>query len=384
MKQYLLFVFILSFALFLSGCDFGAVCGDGYCDSSEEFLNNCHQDCGGLPPIEFECHVDIECDDNNDYTNDFCMKGFCVHEILDCLSDEDCEENMFCEEGICFGYAEPFEPTIICNDTDGGIDYYTSGTVTRIEIYENGGGALTAVDVCDGALLLEEKYCNEELDIETDNYNCTESGMICELGACVNETVLTVLVFSNSSPVESIPINQTLIISNSSPINLTPIINDSLPPVVIICNDTDGGFDYAEIGVAYGTLDDETHAWIDYCTDAVNLIEYGCSGLNVTFETHGCEFACSNGACINQNLTCTWSDWRNQDQPSGTGDYEPVTDICASSNIENLECQTLTGADWSETGERYECIPNYGGRCVKSLQSDNACQDYKVRVCCKE
>ena len=103
MKKILLSVFVL-LVLFVAGCDFGAICGDGVCDPSEDWLNNCPQDCN-LVPVP-ECRVNVDCDDDSDYTVDLCDDGYCYHEVLDCLYDSDCDDDNgetrdYCEDNEC-------------------------------------------------------------------------------------------------------------------------------------------------------------------------------------------------------------------------------------------------------------------------------------------
>ncbi len=113
--------FLLVLTIFFSSCNWGAICGDEYCDSSEEFMGNCPQDCNPIIPPEPECIINSDCDDNNPYTNDFCFEDFCVHGDLGCLVDEDCDDensytNDFCFEGVC--EYEDFECLVDkdCND----------------------------------------------------------------------------------------------------------------------------------------------------------------------------------------------------------------------------------------------------------------------------
>jgi hypothetical protein len=82
-----------------------------------------------------------------------------------------------------------------------------------------------------------------------------------------------------------------------------------------------------------------------------------------------------------------WTSWFDRDEPSGNGDYETLHDfknegypVCASPI--DIQCQTLNGVDWTQTGEVYTCAPSQGGSCVNSQQPDGSCQDYRVRFLC--
>jgi hypothetical protein len=87
--------------------------------------------------------------------------------------------------------------------------------------------------------------------------------------------------------------------------------------------------------------------------------------------------------------TGTWTGWMNRDDPSGSGDWETLADLRATNNICNgaapigIDCRTLSGVDWRNTGEVYTCDPAQGGICQNNLQTDGSCQDYQVRFLCQ-
>lgn len=81
-----------------------------------------------------------------------------------------------------------------------------------------------------------------------------------------------------------------------------------------------------------------------------------------------------------------WTSWQDIDDPSGNGDYEIVRDAtnegrtCA--NPISVECQTLSGVPWYNTGEAYTCDTGNGGYCRNADQPDGFCLDYRVRFLC--
>ncbi|XP_066291079.1 cartilage intermediate layer protein 1-like [Branchiostoma lanceolatum] len=88
---------------------------------------------------------------------------------------------------------------------------------------------------------------------------------------------------------------------------------------------------------------------------------------------------------------CTrWTSWYDRDNPSGTGDWETLTDlrrenpgqICsAPSAIEARRRGTQTPA--SQTGEQFSYFDTtVGFVCKNSDQTDRYCLDYEVRFCC--
>ena len=87
--------------------------------------------------------------------------------------------------------------------------------------------------------------------------------------------------------------------------------------------------------------------------------------------------------------TGTWTAWLNRDDPSGTGDWETLADfraaginICNGAAPIGIDCATLTGVDYRNTGEVYSCTPGTGGICQNAWQTDGACLDYQVRFQC--
>lgn len=90
---------------------------------------------------------------------------------------------------------------------------------------------------------------------------------------------------------------------------------------------------------------------------------------------------------LNIAASGSWTSWFDRDAPGGVGDYETLEafknegyPVCASPI--GVQCQTLNGVDWTQTGEVYTCTPSAGGYCVNSQQPDGSCLDYRVRFLC--
>ncbi|REG29840.1 microsomal dipeptidase-like Zn-dependent dipeptidase [Archangium gephyra] len=84
--------------------------------------------------------------------------------------------------------------------------------------------------------------------------------------------------------------------------------------------------------------------------------------------------------------TGNWTGWLNRDGPSGSGDWEGLSDFVLAgqtcSSPVGIECQNTSGVNWTQTGEVYTCAPTVGGICNNANQSDGYCQDYRVRFLC--
>ncbi|XP_035697514.1 cartilage intermediate layer protein 2-like [Branchiostoma floridae] len=88
---------------------------------------------------------------------------------------------------------------------------------------------------------------------------------------------------------------------------------------------------------------------------------------------------------------CTnWTAWFDRDNPSGTGDWETLTDLRSESPGQICSTPTRiqarvisTGQDAALTGEQFAFYDTTKGFvCKNNDQSDNMCLDYKVRFCC--
>lgn len=81
-----------------------------------------------------------------------------------------------------------------------------------------------------------------------------------------------------------------------------------------------------------------------------------------------------------------WTEWLNRDNAGGSGDYETLSEFLktgqACANPIAIECSTLDGRDWAETGQNYVCDVGKGGICVNRNQSGSGCLDYRVRFLC--
>jgi len=150
-----------------------------------------------------------------------------------------------CVDGAC---AKP-----ACSDTDGGKNYYVKGVVTS--------SAGAKGDFCLGSEsnILYESYCDENGDIATEQYNCMSENKECGDGRCI--------------------------VVGREP----------------ICQDSDGGKNYFEEGVA--TLGSDSKG--EFCmlgSDANVLVESFCNEYgNTDSERYKCQNVgakCSNGRCI--------------------------------------------------------------------------------------
>uniref|UniRef100_A0A8C5ENW2 WxxW domain-containing protein n=1 Tax=Gouania willdenowi TaxID=441366 RepID=A0A8C5ENW2_GOUWI len=84
-----------------------------------------------------------------------------------------------------------------------------------------------------------------------------------------------------------------------------------------------------------------------------------------------------------------WTQWFDRDDPSGTGDWETLTNlrnenpgkICPKPA--DIEVETLSGNSVVQTGEViYKMDTTTGFVCKKNDQPDKKCEDYKVRFRC--
>ncbi len=160
-----------------------------------------------------------------------------------------------------------------CTDSDGGLDYYTKGSVTVCTFTDTGGGCGGASDSCSGDVLTEG-YC-ENNDSKTIKYTCPYG---CSNGACLSTGTTT-----------------------------------TIPTT---CTDSDSGKNY----YIKGTVKNQFGSFVDGCSSnglacpGSNCIENGqWNGKNLKFVdemyceegsykvgsiSYECPYGCVDGACV--------------------------------------------------------------------------------------
>ncbi|XP_078616292.1 uncharacterized protein LOC144884710 [Branchiostoma floridae x Branchiostoma japonicum] len=95
---------------------------------------------------------------------------------------------------------------------------------------------------------------------------------------------------------------------------------------------------------------------------------------------------------LDQDSCTSWTAWFDRDDPSGTGDWETLTDLRTENPGQICPAPTAiqarvisTGQDASLTGEQFAYYDTTTGFvCKKNDQSDSRCLDYEVRFCCAD
>jgi len=85
-----------------------------------------------------------------------------------------------------------------------------------------------------------------------------------------------------------------------------------------------------------------------------------------------------------------YTNWYNKDAQGGFGDFEERSEhlrlfgLCDGNIPVGIECQTLSGIDWTLTGDVVEyCEPELGLVCLNANQVDGTgCENYRVRYSC--
>ncbi len=87
----------------------------------------------------------------------------------------------------------------------------------------------------------------------------------------------------------------------------------------------------------------------------------------------------------------SWTEWYNTDNPGDGGDFESLSHIrdslfydnpCGGDNPLYIECKTISGEDYTETGEDVTCSLEEGFKCRNS-DNPEGCSDYQIRFYCK-
>lgn len=159
--------------------------------------------------------------------------------------------------------------------------------------------------------------------------------------------------------------------------NLGPFISETnlnckdITPKPDPCIETDEGYDIYNKGKLNGGENTcENGECEDYCVlngEPANtgdaLIEYYCEDDVAKSEKIECQNNCKYGACQEQP-EYEWTQWFDRDNPSGNGDYETIKlqpEVCEIPK--DIECQTLSGIDWTKTNQEVTCNTEVGFFC---------------------
>ncbi|XP_078584280.1 uncharacterized protein LOC144866630 [Branchiostoma floridae x Branchiostoma japonicum] len=130
---------------------------------------------------------------------------------------------------------------------------------------------------------------------------------------------------------------------------------------------------------------------LEPCVDNLCFLVRCSAGLEcVMNHCGGCNPMC---VPIKPIVRCTsWTDWLDRDDPSGTGDWETLSDlqqdfpgrICDAPTA--IQARVIgTGQDALATGENFVFFDaTTGFVCRKEDQKDGMCLDYEVRFCCPD
>jgi len=159
----------------ISKTDFDVGGNGTQCIDSDGGIN---YDVKGSCTDSFGAQGDDECLDRVTLSEKYCSaKPDCFAKSYDCPHG--------CSNGACITEAPQPNVTVNCNDTDGGINYFTKGSVSGNIGSAYPAGLETYTDYCtsDNQSLIE-RYCTDDYTNFTTHYPC-EYG--CSDGACLTE-----------------------------------------------------------------------------------------------------------------------------------------------------------------------------------------------------
>uniref|UniRef100_A0A3P9I653 WxxW domain-containing protein n=1 Tax=Oryzias latipes TaxID=8090 RepID=A0A3P9I653_ORYLA len=97
-------------------------------------------------------------------------------------------------------------------------------------------------------------------------------------------------------------------------------------------------------------------------------------------------FSCPSAYCSEKDC---WTQWFDRDDPSGTGDWETLSDLLKQypneicPNPVDVEATTLSGTPANQTGEVFHKYDKTSGFvCRNEDQKEGMCKDYRVRFSC--
>jgi hypothetical protein len=206
---------------YLWGCedsDLDGFCIPADCDDSDDSINpTAAENCGNNG--DDDCDESIDCDDSDCDADISCIGNVCLDAgnkcanvtrgcgtfdkiNLNCIYTDSicCEDLPSCGDDVCFSNSSSYyfensticsddcgiiSAGLVCNDTDGGIDYFTLGNATSK--YSNGTMKDSKLDFCTGRILTEY-YCDLNNNLKVVNHTCVNQ---CDDGLCESSSADT-------------------------------------------------------------------------------------------------------------------------------------------------------------------------------------------------
>src|SRR3989344_5303720 len=199
------------------------------------------------------CNEDLDCDDNNNETEDFCImsgseESHCSNEDIECFSDEECGADGFVGELFCSeNESAQMYQMFMCNNP-GTAQSSCSSLMEERTIEE-------CSDFClEGTCM--EFVCHDDLDCNDGNERTEDKclNMNTINSECVNDEILC---FANSE-----------------------------------CGED--GF----IGEQFCSERDIVQTFVEYTCDNPGTVQSSCSSETVDFILQTCGDSCSNGQCV--------------------------------------------------------------------------------------
>ncbi|MBU0667428.1 MAG: hypothetical protein KKC26_08750 [Nanoarchaeota archaeon] len=355
MKKILLSIIVL-LVLFVAGCDLGALCGDGVCDPSEDWIDNCPEDCNVRPLPKPVC-VD------SDSGQDFFVKGevsliyeshgvsypdTCVNDNF--LIEQYCHENnpegvevecydfdATCNDGACV----KSETVGSCSDSDGGFYYNVRGfgcvneedkrmTFTleegaeailpdglgRIEYYKklsedevilvlrNGEGGMSSnVSIHEVGDFPKFIYFLAHISLDSIVIyaypDIDYKGEGCVIDKCANGIEDVNEVYCDGTLLERSIVDCSYGCESgvclSSPVPPPPLPED-------FCFDSDGGVVLDILGFVNGSVNGDSFSGRDFCAADKVVYEYFCDGDSINASLYDCSYGCENGVCLSSPI----------------------------------------------------------------------------------
>ncbi|UCG95614.1 MAG: hypothetical protein JSV92_01020 [archaeon] len=193
-----------------------------------------------------------------------------------------------------------------CEDTDGGLNYFTAGTTT-----ESGGGTGTASQCY--IVYDDDEHRFESCENWCQNYVNGEGGMVCD-------------PYSDCSSVDDSPVEWDCTYGGSAKGNEgadcadIPTQDPRIKNCRLIrcgCMEENGGRD--------------TEEYTDECdSDTGTVTEWYCDGDTAASKTYVCPLGCGDGACIGGLYEITWDGGKCEDYEGGKN-YFKAGKVCFES-----------------------------------------------------
>ena len=292
-------------------------------DIDSEFVKACTDACSNGECKEIKCRKDADCNDNNEYTEDICIKpetpeSYCSYKNIKCLKNSDCGidnwlNNELCKEKDVFDYYLSFK----CNNPGSENSYCTNSTS---ELFKK-----TCSNSCLNGECIE---CTSDIECNSDHY----TGKYCKDNKVYNN-----LTDYSCKEHKCVSEKKPELIEQCS----DTCVNGECKEVKCKSNSECGtnsftGNKYCKTGNVY-------EDFLSYSCNAPGTMNSYCSNNTKEVLKEYCDFECLNGECITcfSDISCGKNGFLGDKYCTGKNIYQDYKEFsCSNPGTSSSTCNS--------------------------------------------